>query len=127
MIEMDCLVVYVPTDSVPAVMEALDAAGAGRIGNYSQCAFLSPGTGQFKPNDGAAPVIGDVGTVEQVAETRIETRYPRNRRDAVLAAMAGAHPYEVPAFMTFPIDAPGKVFDDDGRPLPGTQPSGPDS
>lgn len=116
--EMDCLVVYVPTDSVPAVMEALDSAGAGRIGNYSQCAFLAAGTGQFKPNDGAAPVIGDVGTVEQVPETRIETRYPRRRRNAVLAAMAAAHPYEVPAFMTFPIDAPGPVFDDDGRPVP---------
>ncbi|GAB3519511.1 YqfO family protein [Arthrobacter monumenti] len=127
MTEMDCLVVYVPTDSVPAVMGALDAAGAGRIGNYSQCAFLFPGTGQFKPNDGAAPVIGDVGTLEQVAETRIETRYPRSRRDDVLAAMARAHPYEVPAFMTFPIGAPGKVFDDDGRPLSGTQPQGRDN
>lgn len=114
---MDCLVVYVPDESVPAVLEALDTAGAGQIGNYSQCAFLSGGTGHFKPNDGASPTQGTVGQVEQISETRLETRYPRDRRDDVLAAMARAHPYEVPAFMTFAIDPPGPGFDDDGRPV----------
>ena len=42
---------------------------------------------------------------EEVPETRIEALYPRSRRNAVVAAALSVHPYETPAFMTFPIDA----------------------
>ena len=56
------------------------------------------GTGTFRPLPGAAPVVGQVGRVEQVAETRLEMVLPRSLRAAVLAALRAAHPYEEPAF-----------------------------
>jgi hypothetical protein len=40
-----------------------------------------------------------------VPETRIEAIYPRSRRNAVVDAALSVHPYETPAFMTFPVDA----------------------
>ncbi|WP_373875850.1 hypothetical protein [Arthrobacter mangrovi] len=101
---MDCLVIYVPTDAAPAVRRAISDAGAGRFGNYSHCSFSTEGTGRFTPLPGAAPAIGAVGTPEEVAETRIEAIYPRSLRTAVVGAAVEAHPYETPAFMTFPID-----------------------
>jgi hypothetical protein len=101
---MDCLVIYVPTDAAPAVRRAIGDAGAGRLGNYSHCSFSTEGTGRFTPLAGADPAIGAVGTPEEVPETRIEAIYPRSLRAAVVSAAVEAHPYETPAFMTFPID-----------------------
>ena len=102
---MECLVIYVPTDAAQAVRQAIGGAGAGRLGNYSHCSFSLAGTGRFTPLPGANPAIGAVGTPEEVPETRIEAIYPRSRRNAVVGAALSAHPYETPAFMTFPVDA----------------------
>lgn len=102
---MGCLVIYVPTEAADAVRHAIGEAGAGRLGNYSHCSFSVEGTGRFTPLPGANPAIGAVGSLEEVPETRIEAIYPRSRRDAVVRAALSAHPYETPAFMTFPVDA----------------------
>lgn len=102
--EFDCIVVYVPRDAAAVVLRALGDAGAGRLGNYSHCSFVTEGTGRFTPLAGANPAIGAVGTPEEVPEARIEAIYPRRLRAAVVRAMLEAHPYETPAFMTFPVD-----------------------
>jgi dinuclear metal center YbgI/SA1388 family protein len=97
--DLDKIVTFVPVGpSITAVHEALSAAGAGQIGDYSHCSFASAGTGQFKPLTGANPTIGEVGQLERVAETRLEMVLPRHRRAAVVAALRSAHPYEEPAF-----------------------------
>jgi hypothetical protein len=113
--EQHCLVVYVPATHAEQVLQALGDAGAGRAGHYSHVAFVSPGTGRFTPLPGADPAIGEVGRPEQVDEVRIETLYPAAERERVLQAMAGAHPYEVPAFATFPVHDRGPSFDGQGR------------
>jgi dinuclear metal center YbgI/SA1388 family protein len=96
---LDKIVTFVPVGpAITAVHEALSAAGAGAIGDYSHCSFATAGTGQFKPLPGAHPAIGEVGRLERVAETRLEMVLPRPRRAAVVAALRAAHPYEEPAF-----------------------------
>lgn len=97
----DKWVVFVPQANADAVRTAMFDAGAGRIGDYSQCSWSVTGTGQFLPHDGAAPAIGTVGAVEQVTEDRVEVIAPAAARPAVLAAMHAAHPYEEPAFDVF--------------------------
>lgn len=107
---LDKWVVYVPARDADAVREALFAAGAGRLGDYSHCSWSTAGTGQFLPLEGAAPAIGRVGAVERVAEDRVETIAPAARRRAVLAALRAAHPYEEPAFDILPMaPIPGDV------------------
>jgi dinuclear metal center YbgI/SA1388 family protein len=98
---LDKLVVFVPDDSAEALIDALAAAGAGRIGDYDRAAFTSPGTGTFRPLPGANPTIGAVGRVEAVPETMIQMIAPRSRRADVVAALRAAHPYEEPAFDVF--------------------------
>lgn len=95
---LDSLVVFVPTPDAERLIDALAAAGAGGIGDYSRAAFLGEGTGTFLPGPGARPSIGRVGTSAYVAETRLEMVLPRGLRVQVLAAMRAAHPYEEPAF-----------------------------
>lgn len=98
---MDKWVVYVPADNADAVREAMFAAGAGHIGDYSHCSWSVTGTGQFLPREGANPTIGDVGQVERVAEDRVEIIAPAGLRGHLLAALRSAHPYEEPAFDIF--------------------------
>ncbi|NMH96404.1 Nif3-like dinuclear metal center hexameric protein [Pseudonocardia acidicola] len=105
--ELDKIVVFVPVGpAITAVHEALSAAGAGQIGDYSHCSFATAGTGQFLPLEGANPAIGRVGKLERVAETRLEMVLPRHRRAAVVAALRAAHPYEEPAFDVLELAAP---------------------
>lgn len=101
---LDCLVIYVPTEAADAVRQAIGDAGAGRLGNYSHCSFSLDGTGRFTPLPGANPSVGAVNVPEEVPETRIEAIYPRSRRSAVVEAALSVHPYETPAFITFPVD-----------------------
>ncbi len=95
------LVVFVPVNSAGRVADAVFAAGAGALGNYSNCAFAVSGEGTFLPLEGAKPAIGRKGKLERVPELRFETIVPAGRRDAVIAAMLKAHPYERPAFDLF--------------------------
>lgn len=98
---LDKWVVYVPAEHTDAVREGLFAAGAGSIGDYSHCSWTVAGMGQFLPHDGASPTLGVVGSVERVAEDRVEVVAPAGLRTDVLAALRAAHPYEEPAFDVF--------------------------
>ncbi|WP_421839980.1 Nif3-like dinuclear metal center hexameric protein [Mycobacterium sp.] len=104
--DLDKWVIYVPRENSEALQEAIFAVGAGHIGDYSHCSWSVTGTGQFLPHDGASPAIGSVGTVERVAEDRIEAIAPARLRTDVLAALRNAHPYEEPAFDIFALVAP---------------------
>jgi hypothetical protein len=92
------LVVFVPAEALDAVRDAVFAAGAGRIGAYERCSWYTAGTGTFLGGEGASPAIGAAGAEERVPELRLETVFPADRQDDVLAALRAAHPYEEPAF-----------------------------
>jgi hypothetical protein len=92
------LVVFVPADALDAVRDALFAAGAGRIGAYERCSWYTEGTGTFLGSETANPTVGERGVEERVRELRLETVFPAERQDEVVAALRVAHPYEEPAF-----------------------------
>ena len=92
------LCTYVPTNKSDAVMNALFAAGAGNIGNYSECAFQLDGRGSFKAGDLANPTIGEVGVRHTEAETKIEVLYNRVDESKIIAALKASHPYEEVAY-----------------------------
>ncbi len=92
------LVVFVPSEALDAVREAVFAAGAGRIGDYERCSWYAAGVGTFRPLPGANPAVGEVGEEERVPELRLETVFPAEVHDEVVAALRAAHPYEEPAF-----------------------------
>jgi dinuclear metal center YbgI/SA1388 family protein len=99
------LVVFCPVDAADAVREGMFAAGAGQVGNYSECSFSSAGSGTFKPGQGTDPHIGQSeGRREQVSELRIEVEVPRWHLSAVVQAMNSAHPYEEVAHDFIPLE-----------------------
>jgi hypothetical protein len=92
------LVVFVPEAALDAVRDALFSAGAGRIGDYERCSWYTAGTGTFMGGEATDPSIGERGREERVPELRLETVFPAERQDDVVAALRAAHPYEEPAF-----------------------------
>jgi hypothetical protein len=92
------LVVFVPREALDTVREALFAAGAGRIGGYERCSWYTAGTGTFRGGESTSPAIGERGREQRVAELRLETVFPEELHDDVVAALRRAHPYEEPAF-----------------------------
>jgi hypothetical protein len=102
------LVTFVPAENVAAVSQAVFAAGAGHIGNYSSCSFRAPGTGTFLGEEGANPVVGQAGRLEEAPELRLETIVPESALVAVVKALRASHPYEEPAFDLVPLAAAPK-------------------
>lgn len=92
------LTVLTPTDNAAVLAKALYAAGAGNIGNYTECSFSTNGVGTFTPTMGAKPYVGVVGSAEQVIETKLEVIFPHWLQSKVLAAMKANHPYEEIAY-----------------------------
>ncbi len=92
------LVVFVPVKALGKVSNAVFAAGAGNIGNYSHCGFSSEGEGCFLPLEGARPAVGQKGKLERTEEIRFEAIVPADKLAGAVEAMRKAHPYEMPAF-----------------------------
>ena len=103
------LVVFVPQKSLAAVTNAIFKAGAGAIGNYSDCGFASQGVGSFKPLKGAKPAIGKQDKIEKVNEIRFEAIVPAEKVEGCIKAMKKTHPYEMPAYDCLKLyDSPDK-------------------
>lgn len=95
---LDKIVTFVPVEDTDRVLDALAAAGAGTVGDYTRCGYLGDGSGTFTPGPSTSPTIGRPGKVEVVKETRLETIAPRRLRSQVIRALLAAHPYEEPAY-----------------------------
>ena len=87
-----------PREALDTVRNALFEAGAGRIGDYENCSWYTQGTGTFLGGEGTSPTLGEAGREERVAELRLETVFPEERQEEVIAALRRSHPYEEPAF-----------------------------
>jgi len=103
------VVVFVPPENLEPVRAAMFAAGAGHIGNYTECAFVSEGEGTFLPGARARPAVGKRGWRNAAWEARLEVLVDESRLARTLAAAARAHPYEEPAIDVYPLRgvAPG--------------------
>ncbi len=92
------LTVFVPEENLEDVRQAICAAGAGCIGNYSECTYRVCGIGSFLPGAEANPHIGQQGRLEEVSEWRLEAVVPKSAKSQVIRALTDAHPYEEPAY-----------------------------
>ena len=97
------LFTFVPHENAEKVRVAIFEAGAGQIGNYSECSFNASGTGTYKPLQGSNPFSGEIGRRNEEPETKIEVILPSYLQQQVVAALLAAHPYEEVAFDLVPL------------------------
>jgi hypothetical protein len=100
------LVWFVPREALEATRDAVFAAGAGVIGNYTRCSWYAAGTGTFLGGEGSEPSVGEPGREERTAELRVETVVPADRAAEVVRALLDAHPYEQVAYDLYPLVDP---------------------
>ncbi len=98
------LVTFAPVAEAEKVRAAVFSAGAGHIGNYSECSFNAQGEGTFKPEAGTTPFAGKQGERHTEAEIKIEVIFPVWFESKILNAMLSAHPYEEVAYDIIALD-----------------------
>mgnify|MGYP001430472753 CR=1 FL=1 len=98
------LAVYVPSTHIAEVQNALFDAGAGHIGDYDECSFVSNGTGSFKAGERAKPFVGETGERHLEPEAKLEVVVPKHLQNKVVNAMLKVHPYEEVAFDLHPLE-----------------------
>ena len=89
---------FVPVAHAQNLRAALFDAGAGHIGNYSQCSFNIEGSGTFKGEEGTHPFTGVTGELHYEKEIKIEVIFPAWLEPKIIQALIAAHPYEEPAY-----------------------------
>lgn len=108
--ELYKLVVFVPATHAQQVREAINQAGAGHTGAYSDCSFRVRGTGTFRPAEGCNPFIGKTGMLEEADEYRLETVVYKRDLQRIIKIMQEAHPYEEVAYDIYKLNNQGKIF-----------------
>jgi hypothetical protein len=101
--------ILAPDEHVEAVLEALHASGAGRIGAYDHCVSLWRVSGRWRPLPGASPYRGEAGEVMHGSETRVESVCDVSQANDVLEAVRAVHPYEEPVIYLLPLYEPDPV------------------
>jgi len=97
------LCVFVPEEAETELSDALYNAGAGSVGNYSECNFTTEGKGSFKPNINAKPKTGELHKKNELVEIKAEYLVPLAHLNQVLNAMYANHPYEEVAHDIIPL------------------------
>lgn len=92
------LVTYTTPDNHKALQQALFTAGAGSIGNYTNCSFNSNGTGTYQGNDDSNPQVGTRGEFTQTDEIKIEVTFEKHLENNILKALFANHIYEEVAY-----------------------------
>lgn len=98
------LITFAPNEKAEEIRKALFSAGAGHIGNYSECSFTTKGKGTCKAEGGADPYVGTIGEQHEEEETKIEIIFPFYRQAQVLEALIASHPYEEVAYDIFTME-----------------------
>ncbi len=91
------VVVFAPRedDLISLIIKSASEAGAGTIGKYKGCAFITEGFGTWTADEDAKPALGEAGKVgEQIKEVKIEMECPDEKIKEVLNAIKKVHPYE---------------------------------
>lgn len=92
------LFTFVPIDKAAQVRDSIFEAGAGHIGNYSECSFNTEGIGTFKAGETTASYVGQKGKRHEENEMRIEVIFPSFAAESIIRALKAAHPYEEVAY-----------------------------
>ena len=92
------LTTYVPESATEEIREALFAAGAGHIGDYSHCSFNMNGEGTYLGSEDSNPLIGDRGKLEKVNEHFLSVIFEKHLESKVLKSLFTTHPYEEVAY-----------------------------
>tara|TARA_A100001015_G_scaffold245885_1_gene282027 strand:+ start:999 stop:2093 length:1095 start_codon:yes stop_codon:yes gene_type:complete len=92
------LVVYTPEIHTENVLDALHKAGAGNLGDYTECSFVLEGTGRFMGMEKSNPHFGKPSEKVSLKEVQINVVFEYHLFEDVQKAIRETHPYETVAY-----------------------------
>ena len=98
------LTTYAPKNEAPILLEKLYEAGAGKIGNYKECSFITTGKGTFKGNKDSNPNLGIKGEKTEVDEVQINLIFDFSSQQKILNTLFEVHSYEEVAYEVFSLE-----------------------
>lgn len=98
------LTTYVPFAEADSLREKLFEAGAGNIGNYSNCSFNTEGKGSYKGNKNSNPTVGKKGKLQFEEETCISVIFENYLEGKILKSLFKHHSYEEVAYEIVTLD-----------------------
>ncbi len=103
--------VFAPRDQkiIHSIIDVAAKAGAGKIGKYNKCAFITEGIGTWEADKDAHPHIGQEGKTENIKEVKIEMQCPKESVKDVVAAIKKVHPYEEVVIDVFKMESSNSV------------------
>jgi dinuclear metal center YbgI/SA1388 family protein len=102
------VVVFTPAQSLPQIRNAMAQAGAGVIGDYTDCSFGQQGNGTFKPGSQARPFLGRPAEFTEATEIRLEMSVKKYDLSKVIKEATANHPYEEPVIDVYPLINPAE-------------------
>lgn len=101
--------IYVPPESIDAILAGVCRIAPLRYGKYDRSAWwISGGTEQYEPGEGATPAHGEIGQVSKVPTARLEFCVPRDEallRQIIDDGIRPNHPWEEPAIFVDEVQA----------------------
>ncbi len=97
------LEIFVPQEYALKIRDELAKIGVGVIGNYDHCVALTAVRGFFRPLQGANPFEGEVGSISEVAEYKVEVNCRRELVEEAIKVIRSVHPYEEPLINAIPL------------------------
>lgn len=88
--------VTVPESHTDTIISAMAEAGAGAVGSYTHCAYITKGFGNYLSGEDAKPFIGKAGKMSREPEDKVEMICEIETLDKVISAINEVHPYEAP-------------------------------
>jgi dinuclear metal center YbgI/SA1388 family protein len=104
------IVVFVPSDAVDRVSDAIFSNGGGKIGEYTGCSYRTEGVGTFRGSAQSNPAAGEKEKFETVKEVRLEAVADTWNTGRIISEMKKAHPYEEPAYDIYPVSSSNKNY-----------------
>ena len=103
------IVVYCPLEDAEKIMHSAWSAGAGKIGNYYNCANKQESEGYYKASENAKP-YKDSGIEGHIAETCLQFCCESFHLNDVLNAIRQNHPYETPLIYHYEVANPNPAY-----------------
>lgn len=103
------IVVYCPIEDAEKIMQSAWNAGAGKKGNYYNCANKQNSEGYYKAAKNAKP-YKDSGVKGYIAETCLQFCCEGFRLNEVLDAIRQNHPYETPLIYHYEVMNPNPAY-----------------
>ena len=98
------LITYTTPGNHEVLRQALFTAGAGSIGNYSNCSFNSGGMGTYMGNADSNPTVGSKGEFTQTEEIKLEVTFEKHLESKILNALVANHVYEEVAYEVYTLN-----------------------